>query len=372
MTFSFGMAKMTAVPPATSFESEDAPLFSVNKDETDEKKNALTLPRLNIGPKAEPAKAKAAYKPAFVFASRKGEVDKKEKVEWELLESPWRKVAFSAEEALVDSVSSYKPSCASVSEARVLLLGPVGAGKSSFISSVHSAFSGRVTNRAMVGTSSTSFTQKVEQQSNAGHLRSYTIRRRGESGDQPVALTLCDTMGLGTADMTGPSLHDVLSVIKGHAPEGHKFSPDQPLRTETLGYVKKPLASERIHCVAFVLDATKIDSYGKGMGGTFQQLREHISNLSVHQVALLTHVDQLCPETACDITKVYRSRLVQNTMKKAAALLGMSMSYLVPVKNYSCELDVEGDTDALLLSAVQHLLQYVELHFQDLADLRLV
>ncbi|XP_061096784.1 interferon-induced protein 44-like isoform X2 [Conger conger] len=289
--------------------------------------------------------------------------EEKEKVDLGLLESPWRKVAFSVEKALVDSISSYKPSCASVSEARVLLLGPVGAGKSSFISSVHSAFSGRVTNRAMVGTSSTSFTQK---------LRSYTIRRRGGSGDQPVALTLCDTMGLGTGEKSGLSLPDGLTLIKGHAPEGHKFNPVQPLTAETLGYVKKPSASESIHCVAFVLDATKIDSYGKGMGATFQQLREHISDLGVHQVALLTHVDQLCPETARDITMVYRSRLVQNMMEKAAALLGMSMSYLVPVKNYSCELDVEGDTDTLLLSAVQHLLQYVELHFQDLTDLRLV
>ncbi|XP_035272287.1 interferon-induced protein 44-like isoform X3 [Anguilla anguilla] len=291
----------------------------------------------------------------------KGETVEKVKVERELLESSWREVDFSVQEALVDSVTSYKPSCDSVSEARVLLLGPVGAGKSSFISSVHSVFTGRVTNRAMVGTASTSFTQKFQ---------SFPIRRRGESGDQSTALVLCDAMGLGTGDMTGLTLHDVLAVIKGHAPEGHKFSSDQALRAETVGYVKKPSAREKMHCVAFVVDATKIDSYGKGMGFTFQQLRQHISDLGVHQVALLTHVDQLCPETAHDITKVYRSRLVQRTMEKAAALLGMSMSYIVPVKNYSCELDVDEHTNTLLLCAVQHILQYVELYFQDLTEPR--
>ncbi|KAJ8370285.1 hypothetical protein SKAU_G00103130 [Synaphobranchus kaupii] len=287
------------------------------------------------------------------------------KVEWGLLDSPWRKVDFSVDnkEALVNSVTSFKPSCDSASEARVLLLGPVGAGKSSFISSVHSVFSGKVTNRAMVGTSSTSFTQK---------LRSYTIRRHGESGDQPTALVLCDAMGLGEGDMTGLTLHDVLAVIKGHAPEGHKFSPDQPLRAETVGYVKKPSARERIHCVAFVIDATKMDSYRKGMGSTFQLLREHISDLGVHQVALLTHVDQVCQDTARDITNVYRSRLVKQTMEKAAALLGMSTSYIVPVKNYSSELDVDEHTNTLLLCAVQHILQYVELYFQDLTELRVV
>lgn len=50
---------------------------------------------------------------------------------------------------------------------------------------------------------------------------------------------------------------------------------------------------------------------------------------------------------------------------KAAALLGMSTSYIVPVKNYSSELDVDVNTDVLLLSAVDHILQYVDLYFQD-------
>lgn len=63
--------------------------------------------------------------------------------------------------ALMKSISSYKPSCPEAPEARVLLLGPVGSGKSSFISSVQSVFHGRVTNRAMVGSFSTSFTKKV-------------------------------------------------------------------------------------------------------------------------------------------------------------------------------------------------------------------
>lgn len=52
-------------------------------------------------------------------------------------------------------------------------------------------------------------------------------------------------------------------------------------------------------------------------------------------------------------------------MGKAAALLGMSTSYIVPVKNYSSELDLDVNTDVLLLSAVDHILQYADLYFQD-------
>lgn len=52
-------------------------------------------------------------------------------------------------------------------------------------------------------------------------------------------------------------------------------------------------------------------------------------------------------------------------MDKAATLLGMSSSYIVPVKNYSSELKVDVNTDVLLLSAVDHILQYANLYFQD-------
>lgn len=44
----------------------------------------------------------------------------------------------------------------------------------------------------------------------------------GLGGGQPDGLVLCDTMGLGEGAMTGITLHDILSIIKGHVPEGHK------------------------------------------------------------------------------------------------------------------------------------------------------
>nr|QHA24488.1 putative interferon-induced protein 44 [Oplegnathus fasciatus] len=270
--------------------------------------------------------------------------------------SPWREMKWTEEQKtnLMKTVSSYRPRCEDVTQARVLLLGPVSSGKSSFVSSVQSVFNGRVSNRAMVGSSSTSFTKK---------LQSFSIR--GQKGEDPTGLVLCDIMGLGDGEMTGLTLHDILSVIKGHVPEGHKFSPDQSVRSETVGYVKRPSIKDKIHCVVFVVDASKILTYPKGLSTTFQQLREHISDLGVHQVALLTHIDQICPQTAKDVSQVYESSIIRDTMGKAGALLGMSTSYIVPVKNYSSELDLHVNTDVLLLSAVDHILQYADLYFQD-------
>lgn len=44
-------------------------------------------------------------------------------------------------------------------------------------------------------------------------------------------------------------------------------------------------------------------------------------------------------------------------------MLGMSASYIVPIKNYSSEVDVDVNTDVLLLSAMDHILQYADLYF---------
>ncbi|TRZ01140.1 hypothetical protein DNTS_007860 [Danionella cerebrum] len=269
-----------------------------------------------------------------------------------MLEKEWRNMEWSEEERekLMACVSSFKPMKESVSQARVLLIGPVGAGKSSFISSIQSIFFGRVINCAMVGSSSSScsFTKK---------LHSFCIRGSGEA----MSVVMCDIMGIGDGECIGLTLHDMLSVIKGHVPEGHKFSPDQPVGADTEGFISNPSMNDKVHCVVFVVDCSKVNSYDKSFSATFEQLREYISHLGVHQVALVTHVDQVCEATGRDITQVYRSKSVQQAMTKAGELLGMPTSYIVPVKNYCSELNLEQSTDVLLLKALDHILQYANL-----------
>lgn len=276
------------------------------------------------------------------------------------LQVPWRKVEWTEEEkkSLLERLSSYTPSCRDVPQARVLLLGPVGSGKSSFISSVQSVLDGRVTTRAMVGRGgSSSFTKK---------LQSFPLC----SPDGSSALVLCDMMGFGDGSLKGPTLHHMLSVIKGHAPEGHKFRPEQALSSDTEGYVKRPGLRERMHCVAFVLDASKVHYglYSERISGTFQTLRNFISDLGVHQVVLLTHIDKICQNTAKDTSEVYRSVCVRDTMYKAAELVGVSPSSVVPVRNYWCELDLELSSDVLLLRALDHILLHTELLLREERD----
>ncbi|CDQ93655.1 unnamed protein product [Oncorhynchus mykiss] len=143
-------------------------------------------------------------------------------------------------------------------------------------------------------------------------------------------------MGLGDGETAGLTLHDTLAIIKGHAPEGHKFSPEQPVRSET---------SVTWVSIGGSVLATAVMVVGTVVNSVSQQCVKQMCFVGVHQVALLTQLDKVCQETDCDITQVARTNVEKSEMTKARALLGMSTSYIVPVKNYSSELDVDENTD---------------------------
>jgi len=71
------------------------------------------------------------------------------------------------------------------------------------------------------------------------------------------------------------------------------------VRSETVGYVKKPSLKEKIHCVAFVVDASKVPTYPEGLGSSFQQLREHISDLGERSGSASSRRLVVAVETGC-------------------------------------------------------------------------
>ena len=81
-----------------------------------------------------------------------------------------------------------------------------------------------------------------------------------------------------------------------------QFSPELPVRSETVGYVKSPSLKDKVHCVAFVVDASKMTTYPKSLSSTFKQLREHISDLG-EQTYYTRSLSM--PALLLDITDIY-------------------------------------------------------------------
>ncbi|XP_030630439.1 interferon-induced protein 44-like [Chanos chanos] len=276
-----------------------------------------------------------------------------------LMETPWRTIQWTSErkKALMENITNWRPDVGSVKQARMLLVGPVGAGKSSFFNSVSSVFRGHVTSQANTGSAGTSLTTE---------FRTYSIKA-GQKG-KTLPIILCDSMGLEEGLNSGMNLDDFTSIVRGQMQDRYQFNSSMPLQAESLYYRKSVELKDKIHTVAYVIDARKVKLLPDKMIEKFAALRKKANQMSVPQLVLLTKVDEACPLVAADLKNVYRSNYINRMMREVSDLLGVSLLSVVPVKNYSQELELDNDTDVLLLSAVNQMLRVAEGYFDDIYE----
>uniref|UniRef100_A0A8C8REE9 TLDc domain-containing protein n=1 Tax=Pelusios castaneus TaxID=367368 RepID=A0A8C8REE9_9SAUR len=272
------------------------------------------------------------------------------------LESPWRKITWTTEERekMKEEIRSYKPYLNSVSQIRILVLGPAGSGKSSFFNSVNSVFRGYVTSQAIVGSDNTSVTTQY---------RTYSVKD-GRDG-KLLPIIFCDTMGIEETSGAGLEIDELPNIIKGHVPDRYQFNPTATLRPDSPGYIKTPSLKDQIHCVAFVIDGGKIEILPEKLEDKLKQLRRKMNQFGIPQLVLLTKVDEICPTLEEDVQWVYKSIAVQKQMRVTAERLGIPLAQIVPVKNYCSDLELSFDVDILILSAVRQLIRLAESHLDN-------
>ncbi|XP_045905851.1 interferon-induced protein 44-like [Micropterus dolomieu] len=274
-------------------------------------------------------------------------------------EKPWRPVVWENEKRteMMDSIKLYCPLASSVSQVRVLLIGPVGSGKSSFFNSINSVFRGHVTNQAIAGCSTTSLTTQ---------FRTYSVKA-GREG-KPLPIILCDTMGLEESTGAGLDIDDIVSILKGHLPDSYQFNPSAPLQSEAHGYRKSPALKDKIHCVVYIIDACKVSIMPTKLEEKLGAIRKKVNSMGIPQLVLMTKVDEACPFVSQDIKNIYKSSYIKELMQEVSARLGVPLSCVVPVKNYSQELELDLDCDILLLTSIIQMLRFADNYFDELSD----
>nr|XP_020670925.1 interferon-induced protein 44-like [Pogona vitticeps] len=274
----------------------------------------------------------------------------------DMMEKPWRKIEWTPgkRKELMNQIASYKPPLNSVQQVRVLFLGPVGAGKSSFFNSVNSVFRGYVTSQAIAGSDSGSVTLQY---------RTYQVKN-GSNG-KPLPITFCDTMGLEEKQGAGLNIEEVGNLLQGHIPDRYQFNPTIAMQSDSLGYVKCPSLKDQIHCAVFVIDGSKVEILPEMLEGKLREIRQKINKLAVPQLVIITKVDAVCPSLEEDFSDVYRSQAVTRQMEVTAERLGIPLSQIVPVKNYCSEIELRDDVDILLLMAVRQMLRLAESYFDN-------
>uniref|UniRef100_A0A673JPW4 TLDc domain-containing protein n=1 Tax=Sinocyclocheilus rhinocerous TaxID=307959 RepID=A0A673JPW4_9TELE len=240
-------------------------------------------------------------------------------------EKPWRNVLWTAEYVstqLMGLIRNHKPLMTSVSRVRILMIGPVGAGKSSFFNSINSIFMGRITSKAMSGSAGTSLTTQ---------FRTYPVKD-GREG-KPLPFVLCDTMGLEEQTGAGLDIEDISSILQGHVPDRYKVS--------YLWYVY-----------------INPDTFEKAI-----ELPQIIQCVSVHQVKgeRRSHDHMVCSYR----TQIEGDVVLCLQVQEVSSRLGVPVSCVLPVKNYSQELELELNCDVLLLTALQQMLNFADDYLDD-------
>ncbi|XP_016146553.1 interferon-induced protein 44-like [Sinocyclocheilus grahami] len=271
-------------------------------------------------------------------------------------EKPWRNIRWTSirRDELMQMMRDHKPLVTSVSRVRILMIGPVGAGKSSFFNSINSIFTGHVTNKAMSGSAGTSLTTQ---------FRTYPVKD-GREG-KPLPFVLCDTMGLEEQTGAGLDIEDISSILQGRVPDRYKFNPMVPFQPDEQNASRPASLQEKIHCVVYVIDASKISLMSDKLEEKLAVIHREISSLGIPQMVLMTKVDEACPYVEKDLYIIYLNSYIKSKVQEVSSRLGVPVSCVLPVKNYSQELELELNCDVLLLTALQQMLRLADDYLDD-------
>lgn len=127
----------------------------------------------------------------------------------------------------------------SVPVLNLLLLGGVGAGKSSIVSTIDSICKGRISRRAAHGEGAGSLTKD---------LHKFNFVQPGSK--QPVKWQIWDSMGWGSDDYKQGELGFILD---GNLPSNTDLT--RSISTRTAGFNAHPRLQDRVHCMILVVPA---------------------------------------------------------------------------------------------------------------------
>ncbi|XP_052802956.1 interferon-induced protein 44-like [Mya arenaria] len=269
------------------------------------------------------------------------------------LPTPWRKTAEWGPkllERLTEEVKGiHPPEGLDIPHFNILLMGPLGSGKSSFCNLVASVFRGRISQRARVGGNSQSSTTIA--------LTPYTF------GDK-VSLQLYDTRGLSETDTL--DLLQCNYILDGHVPDFYKISTSHLLTSKDAEFRHTPALRNETHCAVFVLDGSSVGSMSKPILQKLLSYRDLLNRKEIPQAVLITKIDKVSDTTAENISNTFLSPTVKEVVDKVSGLLNLPRNSIWPVKNYEEEVEIDEDINILAMLALRQILFLAEDYLENM------
>ncbi|XP_060581344.1 interferon-induced protein 44-like [Ruditapes philippinarum] len=270
-----------------------------------------------------------------------------------LTDKPWRqpsKFNFEHEQKIIEHIRKIQPE----GKPNLLISGPVGAGKSAFISALISIGEGTKNSRAQSGSSATSFTVKYIGYSQKTLIKHFILR---------------DMMGIEPNDGAGFHVEDFIYLVKGHIKNKYTFNPASPITPSDSNFRATPEPMDVIHCVIFVISAVDVyndipEMYIRKIG----QLQDNLRMERIPRILVLTKIDQLCKKVQEDINNIFRSIKVQKVVKTASEVFHIDQASIHPVVNYEDTGTLTPEQNIPLLLALEQSMVYADGRVQQSKD----
>ncbi|KAF7689773.1 uncharacterized protein LOC124377842 [Silurus meridionalis] len=148
---------------------------------------------------------------------------------------------------------------------------------------------------------------------------------------------------------------DIINALRGFLQEGYDFENKSTECMNSPGYRSNPSLDDQIYCLVNIMAANTVTQMSSEVIRKMRSIREAAARLDIPQAIIMTKPDLACPLVHGDLRKIYTSKKIKEKMEVCRNLVGVPMNHIFPVKNYHEEMDTNNDMDALILKALDQI-----------------